>query len=111
MGIVVYIRSDPFKSHRPCEGIRIALGLAACNHTVTLILANKAPILLTDHLEDCIDAETAKIYLATLPRFIPAFFIEKGNEADLTQAPYTTTFWSKQEIAEAVAKTGCFLLF
>ena len=45
--VLVFVRGNPEVSHRPGEAIRIALGLAAGEHRVELILTGNAPLLLT----------------------------------------------------------------
>ncbi len=111
--IVILIRSNPKESHRPCEGIRIALGLAACHHSVDLILANKAPLLLTDALQDCVDEERAQTTLSTLQEFIPTIYIEQESRKGITllQGEYQTAILNLDEISKKILAAECFVLF
>lgn len=122
--VVILIQSNPTESHRPCEGIRIALGLSACNHEVDIILTNGTSVLLTDDLEECVDGELAKQYLPSLKNFIPTFYVEKGErplrEGDgvpilqnggMATAEYPITFLSRMEISKKIAAADCFATF
>lgn len=61
--ISVIVRDDPRSSHRPVEALRIALGLAAGDHDITVVLLGDAPLLLTDETEDVIDVDILEKYL------------------------------------------------
>jgi hypothetical protein len=110
--IVIYIRSNPKESHRACEGIRIALGLAACNLNVELILTNGAAILLTDDIDECVDGELAKQYLPSLIKFIPMLYVEKrGGGVVHFNKEYVITFLNPDEIAKKIASAECIARF
>ncbi len=111
--IIVFIESDPIKSHRPCEGVRIALGLAACNHSVSLILANQAPLLLTDRIEETIDGEMAQQYLAMLKKFISVFLIDQESYDKILdlQSEYEVTVLDRTKIAQKIATAECLIPF
>jgi hypothetical protein len=110
--IIVFIETDPMISHRPCEGVRMALGLAACNHSVSLILANQAPLLLTDAIEEIIDGEMAQQYLAMLKKFVPVFVIDKKSYKTLDlQSEYKVMILDRNEIAKKIVATECFIPF
>jgi hypothetical protein len=108
--ILIFIQSNPRESHRACEGIRIALGLAACNIKVELILRDGASILLTDDIDDCIDGELAKQYLPSLIKFIPTIYIEEvEGESPILRDEYQTTFLNQEEIAQKIALAECVM--
>ncbi|HLG44564.1 MAG TPA: hypothetical protein VI337_06110 [Nitrospirales bacterium] len=67
------IRADPTKDHRAVEAVRIALGLGSHNEgqDLTLVLCNRAPLLLCEDNSEIVDAET-------LERYLPVF-IEWGT--------------------------------
>ncbi len=96
--ILILIESNPKESHRACEGIRIALGLAACNINVELILSSGAQVLLTDDIDDCVDGELAKQYLANLNKFIPTIYIEKEGNYE-----YHTMLLNRSDIDQTIA--------
>lgn len=111
--VVVLIRSDPETSHRACEGIRIALGLASGEHEVEVILTDRAPLLLTPDTDGLVDGEMAEKFLSTLQEFIPTFYIdrESAQGIDLSESDYKTVPLSKKEIAEKIATAQRFALF
>ncbi len=111
--ILVLIRSNPEESHRACEGIRIALGLAAGEHAVDVILADRAPLLLTPDIDRLTDGEMAEKFLATLKEFIPVFYIDKqsAGEIDLSDSDYKTSLLSREETAEKIAAAEIFFAF
>jgi len=110
--VVVFIESNPIESHRPSEGIRIALGLAACNHSVDIILVNQAIFLLTA-IENIIDNETIQRYLSELKESIPAFFIYKESieENNHIMPEYNAIYLSRDEMAKKIATATCFIKF
>lgn len=61
--IVFVIRGDPRTSHRPVEALRIALGLAAGEHDVTVVLEQEAARLLAKDADDVVDVEILEKYL------------------------------------------------
>src|SRR5438094_8972693 len=67
--VLVLIQEDPFKSHRAVEALRIALGLGSTNEgkDVTIVLAGRAPHLLSDDTTNIVDAEIVE---KDLPVFI-----------------------------------------
>lgn len=111
--IVVLIRSDPRVSHRPCEAIRIALGLASSEHPVEVILSETAPLLLTEEADEWVDGERTMQFLSSLNAFIPAFFIDEDSlgEVDLTEIEFDTILLTKEAIASKLSQTESFLTF
>ncbi len=106
--IVIFIQSDPKESPRPCEAVRIALGLAACDHPVRLIFSQKAACLLTDDIEACIDGEPAQGYLETLKEFVPVLYVEDGVAIS---GAHKTVVLSSDEISKKIATATCFFSF
>ena len=53
--IVLIIREDPRTSARPVEALRIALGLAAGENPITVILMGQAVQLLAEDTDDIVD--------------------------------------------------------
>ncbi|MFQ5580221.1 MAG: hypothetical protein ACE5FZ_06380 [Nitrospiria bacterium] len=107
---VLLIRSDPRESHRTCEGVRIALGLAASGHQVDLIFAEEAPRLLEDDIEELVDGELAMQYLSSLKAFIPLIYIDDAGERgiDPSSSEYQTQSLSKDEISSKIAASNWF---
>jgi sulfur relay (sulfurtransferase) DsrF/TusC family protein len=64
--IVILICEDPTGSHRPVEGLRIALGLSTGPNPLTIIIMGKARLLLTEETSDVIDSEILEKHLPVL---------------------------------------------
>ena len=120
MTVIVLIRSNPKESHRPCEGIRIALGLAAGDHEVGVILMGEARLLLTPEVDEYIDGELTVKFLAGLTEFVPVFYVEEkgpGNDSpesdsvDLSDSEYPIERLSHEAIAERIAAAAHFVAF
>jgi len=111
--VVVLVKSDPEESHRPVEAIRIALGLISGDHQVSLILMNKAPLLLEDEAEDLVDGEDLDKYLPPFKELDQTFYVEKEalDRAKLTESDYKIQPISMQEIANLIANSDRHLIF
>ncbi|MBI5380055.1 MAG: hypothetical protein HZA23_07905 [Nitrospirae bacterium] len=77
--LCLIIRSDPRKSHRPAEAVRIALGLGGSDHPIRILLADEAVRILTEEAESCVEAEALERYLGTLSEWKTPFYIERGH--------------------------------
>ena len=110
---VLFIQSNPLESHRPAEGIRIALGLTACNHSVDIILVNHASRLLSERIENLVNGERTQQYLAELKERVSAFFIDKETieETCHISLEYKTILLSRNEIAQKISAAACFIQF
>ena len=79
--ISVVVRDDPRKSHRPVEALRIALGLAAGDHDVTVILLGHAPLLLTDDIDEIVDVDILEKYLPSFQQLAIPFVVTTNGSA------------------------------
>lgn len=70
----VVITKDPRVSHQPVEALRIALGLAAGEHSLSVLLVGDALRLLDPEADDIVDADTLEKYLPSL-RLMPIDFV------------------------------------
>lgn len=111
--IVVVLKSDPRVSHRACEGIRIALGLASGGHRLEIIFSKMTYLLLTETGDEMIDGERALQFLDTLKMFIPLFLINKAGaeEIDLTELDYETQLISREAFVSLISNSDCLLSF
>ena len=91
----------------------MALGLAACNHLVDIILLNRASLLLSDQIEYLVDGENAQKYLAELKEYLTAFFVDKETVEETTHLSdeYKVVSLSRHEIAQKIAAAACFVRF
>jgi len=80
--IVVVIREDPLKTHRPVEALRIALGLSTGDNPLTVVLTGLAPLLLTEDTSEVLDAEILEKYLPSLKQLKISFVVPLGARAE-----------------------------
>lgn len=85
--IVVILREDPMKTHRPVEGLRIALGLSTGTTPLSIVLLGKARALLTDDAEDAIDAEILEKHLPVIQDLEIPIIVPEGSKAELDIDP------------------------
>jgi sulfur relay (sulfurtransferase) DsrF/TusC family protein len=111
--VVILVKSDPEKSHRPVEAIRIALGLLSGDHKVSVVLLDKSPLLLGDRPEDLVDGEDLEKYLPPFKELDQTFYVEKEalNGANLTESDYCIHPISMQEISDLIANADRHLVF
>ncbi len=111
MAFVILIQSNPEISHRACEGVRIALGLAAGGHEINLILVEKATLLLTPDADEQVDGELMVKFLAGLKEFIPVFYVHEVSGAKIEESDYPIQILSPEEIAAKISGSTHFAIF
>jgi DsrE/DsrF-like family len=111
--ILVLVKSDPLKSHRPVEAVRIALGLVSGDHPVVIVLINQAPLLLANDTEDLVDGDILQKYLPTFKEMGQTFLVEESSWRNNTvdRSDYKIQTVSFDEIADLVQQAGRFLIF
>lgn len=82
--VVVVIRDDPFQSPRAVEALRIALGLAAGEAALTVVLFDKAISLLSDERDDIVDVEILEKYLPSFKHLEIPFVFPLGMRGTVT---------------------------
>jgi len=107
--VVILIQGDPRKSHRPCEGIRIALGLAASGHQLEVILSDHAPLLLTGSPEKMLDGELITRFLETIKDFSHTFFTDRKRPDE--PGSHRIIPLTKEMLAQKISESDCFLAF
>ena len=112
---LVVIQTDPTKSHRAVEALRIALGLGSHNegHDISIVLCGRAPHLLGDNSDDIIvDGDTLEKHLPVFIEWGTPFFIATDADvphhflADIVTKPITPA-----EIAAALDSADRALVF
>ena len=111
---LVLIQTDPTKSHRAVEALRIALGLGSHNEgqDVSIILCGRAPSLLSEDTGDIVDAEILEKHLPVFIEWGTPFLIATDAEtprryvADVVTKPITTV-----EISAALESADRVLIF
>jgi len=88
---LVVIQTDPTKSHRAVEALRIALGLGSHNEgqDISIILCGRAPHLLAEDTGDIVDAEILDKHLPdadTPHQYTPDIVTKPVTPAELAAA-------------------------
>lgn len=110
--IVVVIRADPLKTHRPVEALRIALGLGVGENRLTVVLLDGAPLLLTEDTSDLLDAEVLEKYLPSLKQLKTPFVVPAGARGEFALDPgFDVRESSHDEIATLISSADRVLAF
>ena len=90
--VLVLIKTDPMKSHRAVEALRIAVGLGSHNEgkDITIILSGLSPFLLAEDTSDVVDTEILEKYLPTLAEWHTPLAIAFDAETPVRYAPGLT---------------------
>lgn len=80
--VLVFIQADPLKSHRAVEALRIALGLGSHNEgrDLQIILAGRAPYLLSEDTNNVVDGEILEKHLPVFEEWETVFAIATTAE-------------------------------
>jgi len=109
--IAVVISEDPRATARPVEALRIALGLYAGDHKMTVILLGQAPLLLKEDTEDIIDADILEKYLPSFKYLSIPFVVEPGSMGDTGGTDFSVTTLPVDEIRQLVRSVDRSLVF
>jgi sulfur relay (sulfurtransferase) DsrF/TusC family protein len=111
--ILFLIKSNPQKSHRPAEAIRIAVGLGTGKNPLTLILAEKAPLLLNYESQELEDSETIERYLPILKEWMIPFYVEQEalQALSLDDHPFKVEAISTERIAQLISQADRHFIF
>lgn len=96
--VAVVISGDPSKTHRPVEALRIALGLCAGEHETTVILLDRAPVLLTEDTDDVVDVDILEKYLPSLSQLQVPFLVEANSFNKPLRGEFAVSAVSREEI-------------
>lgn len=112
VSIVLVIQEDPRASHRPVEALRIALGLAAGENPITVILMGEAVQLLGEETEDIVDVEILEKYLPSFQHLgIPFVLIFPAGPHPELQDGFTITAGTPESAQQAIAAADRVLVF
>ncbi|MBI3611281.1 MAG: DsrE family protein [Nitrospirae bacterium] len=111
--VLVLIKSNPLKSHRPAEAVRIALGLISGEHLVMVVLLNQAVLLLAGDTEDLVDGDILQKYIPVLKEMGHPFYVEENSLGTYSpdDAGYTIQSVSYDKITELIQQADRFLIF
>ncbi|TAL10893.1 MAG: hypothetical protein EPO02_06140 [Nitrospirae bacterium] len=102
------------KSHRAVEALRIALGLGSHNEgkDVGVILAGRAPFLLSDETDDIVDGEILEKHLPVFVEWGTTFLIDSDAEIPTRYIPdCVTKTISHNDIAHTLEAADRALVF
>jgi hypothetical protein len=111
---IFIIDSDPRRSGRPAEAVRIAAGVGAWRKLdVALYLREAAVLVLGEEAEALMDGENYPRYLPVLRDLGRPVFVQKGAAAlgQLGQAALPFEEISDEQLAAEAAARGCVLRF
>lgn len=112
LSIVVVIREDPLKTHRAVEALRIALGLSTGENPLTIVLLDRAPLLLSEDTEDIVDGDILEKYLPSLKQLEIPFVVSSGTCSEFSFASgFIAKEASPPEIASLIAESDRVLVF
>lgn len=110
--VTVLVRQDPRMTHRPVEALRIALGLSAGDHDVRVLLLDGAPLLLSDDLDDVVDADILEKYLPSLKQVEIRFFVPENIERTFRfDRQFSITSLAVSAIPELLTRSDYILAF
>lgn len=113
--VAVLIAEDPRSSHRANEAMRIALGVAAGENDVTIILTGPSVHLLDADTDDLVDGDDIARHRGALRKMEIPFHIEKSaiptEPADWNEEGHPLIPVSPDEIAELMGRCRRFIVF
>jgi sulfur relay (sulfurtransferase) DsrF/TusC family protein len=109
--IAVVISEDPFRTARPVEALRIALGLCSGDHQTTVILLGRATRLLMENTEEIVDIDVLEKYLPSFKHLSVPFIIEDGTVMNLWSDDFSVTPRTTSEIRQFVRSADRSLIF
>jgi hypothetical protein len=109
--VAVVIAEDPTTTHRPVEALRVALGLCAGDHDTTIVLLERAPLLLTDETDDVVDVDILEKYRPSLAQLNVPFIVESGTATDGLLEEFSVTQKSRGEIRTFLQSCDRTLVF
>src|SRR5207249_1889439 len=111
---LVVIQTDPAKSHRAVEALRIALGLGSHNEgqDISISLCGRVPHLLAEVIADIFDAEIFDKHRPVFIEWGTPFFISTDAETPNQYMPdIVTKPISPAELAAALESADRALIF
>lgn len=113
--VLVLIAEDPRTSGRAFEAMRIALGVAAGENDVSIVLTGPAVHLLDADTDDLVDGDDIAKFRENLKRLGVPFHVEASaipkEREDWNDAKHPLVPVSRDEIAALVDKVQRFIIF
>ncbi len=110
--IALIIREDPLTSAVPVEALRIALGLAAGENPITVILLGPAVHLLAEDSDEIVDLEILEKYLPSFEHLqIPFLLVYTSDKRPEIQEGFAVTVGTVESARQAMAAAERVLVF
>jgi len=110
--IIILICEDPTKSHRPVEGLRIALGLSTGPNPLTIIVMGRARLLLTNEISEVIDSEILEKHIPVVQELDIKILLPTGSQNEFSFDPdFSISETPTSEIASLVSQANRVLVF
>jgi len=110
--VIVVIREDPQKTHRAVEALRIALGLSTGENPLSVVLLDRAPLLISEAPEEIVDGEILEKYLPSFKHLKIPFLVPSGSGARFEIDPeFEVKELSEEAIRTAIASSDRVLVF
>ena len=112
--VLVVISEDPRVSHRANEAMRIALGVAASENTVHIVLAGPGVHLLDDDTDELVDGDDIAKFRASLRTLGIPFHVEAGalpSDPDWNPDRHPVVPIGADGIAALVSRARRFIVF
>lgn len=112
LSILVLIQSNPLETHRPTEGLRIALGLSTGPASVTVVLLGQARMLVTEETSEVVEGEILEKYLPTIQDLeLPIVIPEGSREAFPVDPDFAVREVSPAGITSLLCQANRVLVF
>ena len=110
--IVLIIRQDPRTSALPVEALRIALGLAAGENPITVVLIGSAVLLLAEDTEEIVDLDILEKYLPSFEHLqIPFLLVQDPGPQPALLDGFAVTDGTLESARQAMTTADRVLVF
>lgn len=110
--IVLIIRQDPRTSALPVEALRIALGLAAGENPITVVLMGSAVLLLAEDTDEIVDIDILEKYLPSFEHLqIPFLLVQAPGPRPVLQEGFAVTDGTLESARRAMTAADRVLVF
>ena len=110
--ILIAIRDDPERSHRPAEALRVAVGLRMGEEPVELLLIGPGARVLADDPSGFVDADVLEHHREALARAGQLFRMAEDAVAEHPPSPaFHVEPLGEEAMARLLAEAGRHILF
>lgn len=110
--IVLIIRQDPRTSAVPVEALRIALGLAAGENPMTVVLVGPAVLLLAEDTDEIVDIDILEKYLPSFEHLqIPFLLVQDPGPQPALLDGFAVTDGTLESARQAMTAADRVLVF